>query len=178
VAHCAFSQPGPWRHAVVARLARTLGRTERKFQAACCLANSCPPAFAQVARRVRNRSPNYRKRCQLHCAISDHQQFIQRNFKGLSNGASRRALRRTVSQLSRPRAAIGKAAAVRCLASSANEKYIQALATIAPSVPASSSRSCRPARVFPSRCSPKIRRSVSVSQWLSSRLAAKQRGAA
>jgi hypothetical protein len=77
----------------------------------------------------------------VHCTICDHQQFIQRNFKGLSNGASRRALRRTVSQLSRLRAASGKAAAVRCLASSANEKYIQALATIALNVPASSSRS-------------------------------------
>jgi hypothetical protein len=110
--------------------------------------SSCPPAFAQVARRVRDRNPNSRKRCQMHSVICDHRQFIQRNFEGLSNGASRRALRRTVSQLSRPRAAIGKAAAVRCLASSANEKYIQALAGIAPSVAASSRRSCRTARRF------------------------------
>jgi len=40
-------------------------------------------------------------------------EFNQRNFEVLVRGASRRALRRIVSQLSRPRAANGKAAAVR-----------------------------------------------------------------
>jgi hypothetical protein len=36
------------RHAVGSRLAQTLGRTERKFQAAYCLVSSCPPATAQL----------------------------------------------------------------------------------------------------------------------------------
>jgi hypothetical protein len=100
-------------HTVASRLAQTLGRTERKFQAACFLVNSCSPAAAQVARSVRNTSANCRERCQMHYVTFDHRQFNQRKFDGLSNGASRRALRRIVSQLSRPRASNGKATAVR-----------------------------------------------------------------
>jgi hypothetical protein len=141
-----FSPARAWRPAVVTRLARTLGRTERKFQTACCLVNSCSPAAAQETRRVRNTGANCRKRGQMHSVICEHRQFNQRNFEELSNGASRRALRRIVSQLGRPMAANSKAAAVRRLTSSSDEKYIQPLSIIATSVAASSTHMCRAAR--------------------------------
>jgi hypothetical protein len=82
----------------------------------------------------------------MHSVICEHRQFNQRNFEELSNGASRRTLRRIVSQLGRPKAANGKAAAVRRLTSSADEKYIQSLSTIATSVAAPSLHICRAAR--------------------------------
>jgi hypothetical protein len=99
-------------HTVGSRLAQTLGRTERKFQTACCLVNFSPPAAAQVE------DPARKGRSQIRSALSntvicERCEFSRRNLEELVRGASRRALRRIVSQLSRPRAANGKAAAVR-----------------------------------------------------------------
>jgi len=82
----------------------------------------------------------------MRSVICEHRQFIQRNFEWLSNGASRRALRRIVSQLGRLMAANSKAAAVRRHTSSADKKYIQPLSTIATIVAASSTHMCRAAR--------------------------------
>jgi hypothetical protein len=113
----------------------------------------------------------------MHSATCDHRQFIQRNFEGLSNGASRRALRRIASQLSRPRAAIAKAAAERYFASSANENCIHYVATIESNVAASFGPAVG-LQGFLSRSSRSIRRSKSGFQWRSSCLAAKYRGAA
>jgi hypothetical protein len=137
VAHRAFSQPGPWRHAAVARLARTLGRTERKFQTASCLVNFYPPASAQVEKSAR------KGRSQIRCALSntvicERCEFSRRNLEELARGASRRALRCIVSQLSRPRTAIGKPSADCRLPLSANGKCINALATVEPKISASS----------------------------------------
>jgi len=57
-------------------------------------------------------------RSKIHSALSntvlcERCEFSRRNLEVLVRGASRRALRRIVCQLSRPRAANGKAAAVR-----------------------------------------------------------------
>jgi hypothetical protein len=74
--------------------------------------NCSPPAAAQVENSAG------KGRSQIHSALSntvlcERCEFSRRNLEVLVRGASRRALRRIVCQLSRPRAANGKAAAVR-----------------------------------------------------------------
>jgi len=173
-----FSPARAWRPAVVARLARTLGRTERRFQSACCLVNFCPPASAQVEESAR------KSRSQILCALSntvicEHREFSRRNLEELVRGASRRALGRRVGQLSRPRAEIAKAAAGRYLACSAIEKRSNASATFAPNVTATSRLGSWATRhFFPSWCSRRVRHSISGFQWQPSRHAANQPGAA
>jgi len=108
-------------HTVGSCLAQTLGRTERRFQAARCLVNFCPPASAQVEKSARKGIS------QIRCALSntvicERHEFSRRNLEELVRGASRRALRRIVSQLSRPRAAAGKPSTVCSLPLSVNEK--------------------------------------------------------
>jgi len=122
-------------HTVASRLAQTLSRTERKFQTACCLVNFCPPASAQVGKSERKESSQIRWALP-NTVICAHFEFIQGNLEELVRGASRRALRRRVSQLSRPRAAIGKAAVGFNLTSSANKKLNHCLGNNASNVAA------------------------------------------
>jgi len=63
VAHGASSQPGPSHPTAAARLAQTLGRTKRNFQAARCLVNFSPPASAQAGKSARKASS------QILCAL-------------------------------------------------------------------------------------------------------------